>query len=136
MELIKKIKEAETNAHKIIEIKSFEHEESHLPVHELVSDAQGRSTSAITFGSDTMDERTSIRTKEAVKFADQIVDFIEDGFKKGECERLYVVAKAPFLGHLREALSPGLHKIVAAEVSKDLTQLSPEQVREYLPPVL
>lgn len=124
------------NAHKIIDFKTLEHAESHMHAQDLVSDCQGRTTRSTLFGTDTMSERTSIKTKESMHFAQQIVACLEEGCKNGDCERLYIIAKAPFLGHLREALTPNLAKLVHAEVSKDLTQLTPEQVREYLPPVL
>ncbi len=124
------------NTHKIIELKSFEHLESHMRANELMSDSLGRTTNVGLYGSQAMEEQTSLKTKESMVFARQIIAYLEEGCKKGECERLYLIASPPFLGHLREILTPHLAKLVHAEINKDLTQLTAEQIREYLPPVL
>jgi protein required for attachment to host cells len=124
------------NNQKLVEIKYLEHLESHMRARELVSDSQGRSTNVSLYGSDTMEDKTSLKDKESMHFADQIITFLEEGCKNGECERIYIISKAPFLGNLRAALPPLLAKLVHAEISKDLTQLTADQVREYLPPVL
>ncbi len=124
------------NTHVLLEHQTFSHEESHLPARELVSDRQGRETSRVGYGTDTMEEKTPIKVKEATQFADEIAQFLEKGFNSGECERIYLVAKSPFLGYLRQSLHPNVTKLVESEVHKDLTQLRPEQIREYLPPVL
>lgn len=124
------------NTHKIIELKSFEHPEGHMRANELMSDSLGRTTHMGLYGTQAMEERTSLKTKESTIFARQIIAYLEEGFKKGECERLYLIANPAFLGHLREVLTPHLAKLVHAEINKDLTQLTPEQIREYLPPVL
>ena len=124
------------NTHKIIEIKHIDHVESHMHARDLVSDSQGRNTNTALYGSDTMEDKTSLKTKEAVIFARQIIAYLEEGFNKGECERIYLIANPAFLGHLREVLTPHLAKLVHTEINKDLTQLTPEQIREYLPPAL
>lgn len=126
------------NTQKIIELRSFEHREGHMKASQLVSDSQGRNTNTAIYGygSDSMEDKTSLKTKESMIFAHQIIAYIEEGIKKGECERLYLIASPVFLGHLREVLTPQLAKLVHTEINKDLTQLTPEQIREYLPPVL
>lgn len=121
---------------KIVEFKTLEHLEGHMKAQELVSDNQGRNTNSKTYGTDTMGDKLTLKTKESMHFADQIVAFLDEGWKNGECERLYIISKAPFLGHLRESLPPHLAKMVHSEINKDLTQLTAEQVREYLPPAL
>lgn len=83
-----------------------------------------------------MEEKTPPKVKEAVSFAHQIAHFLEENFHTGTYERIYLVVKPPFLGHLREALNPNVSKLIESEVHKDLTQMRPEQIREYLPPVL
>jgi protein required for attachment to host cells len=46
---------------------------------------------------------------------------------------LVIVAGPAFLGLIRSALSPGVEKLVVAEVRKDLLKGTDESVREHLP---
>lgn len=125
------------NAQHLVEHVIFFSEESHLFVHELVSDKEGRETNSMgSWGADSYEPKTPVKRKEANFFAETIAHFLEKGCNSGECERIYMIAKAPFLGYLRDALTPHVAKLVHAEINKDLTQLRPEAIREYLPPAL
>ncbi len=85
---------------------------------------------------DTMNDHTSPRVTEAKIFAREIAEILVERYNSGECDRIYLIVKPPFSGHLRECLHPSLDKIVETEIHKDLTHLRPEEIREYLPPVL
>jgi len=124
------------NGSKIVEHQKFNHTEGHLADRELTSDKRGRSTQRGVYGTDTMQDTTTPHAKEAMLFAHEIALFLEKGFTSKEFERLYIIAKAPFLGHLRQELNPNTAKLVEAEINKDLHDLSPEKLREYLPLVL
>lgn len=130
-----KIYKAE-NVNSLIELKQFHHLEGHLSGEELYSDRQGRMTMRNMYGTDTMEDKTSPKTKIANLFAEEIVQFLEEGFNTNQYERLYLIAKPPFLGHLHQFLPPNVSKLIYSEIHKDLTQMGPEQIREYLPPVL
>jgi len=114
----------------------FFHDESHLPARELVSDRYGRESNSQMHGSDSYEQKTPIKLKEALFFADTLAQFLEKSCNSGECEKIYLVAKPPFLGHLRQSLHPNTAKLIRSEIHKDLTQSKPEEIREYLPPVL
>ncbi len=124
------------NVNTLVELKEFRHEEGHLKRDELNSDRPGRMTSRGGFGTDTMEEKTPPKVKEANNFAQEIARYLEEGCTSGECDRIYLIAKPPFLGHIRQSLNPNVSKLVESEVNKDLTQMRPEEIREYLPPVL
>ncbi len=124
------------NTHTLIELKTFQHHETQQSKGELNSDRPGRQTNRVGYGTDTMEEKTPPKVKEASSFAQEIAYYLEEGFNGATCERIYIVAKPPFLGFIRGALSANVSKLVEAEVQKDLTQMRPEQIREYLPPVL
>jgi protein required for attachment to host cells len=127
------------NAEKLIEHALLYHDSSQLHGTELYSDAMGRRTSSLNFsyyGSDTSEPKTSYKEKEFSFFASDIAQLLDKARNKGEYEKLYLIAKAPFLGYLRQAFSSQVEKLIVSEINKDLTQLSPEQVREYLPPAL
>ncbi|NGX61689.1 MAG: hypothetical protein K940chlam9_01178 [Chlamydiae bacterium] len=124
------------NVQTLVEYKSFVHEESQEPSRELTSDRQGRQTSRVGYGTDTYQEQTTTKAKEQSQFAHEIADFLAQGYHSGEYERLYLISKPPFLGYLRQCLNGNVSKLVESEIQKDLTQLKPGQIREYLPPVL
>lgn len=122
--------------HTLVEHGHFYHEESRLPARELVSDNMGRETNRGIYGTDTKQSRTDLKTKEGMLFAYQIAHFLEKECEASNCEHLYIVAKPPFLGYLREVLHPNVVKLVKAEINKDLVHSEPAEIREYLPPVL
>lgn len=124
------------NAQTLSVLKNFNHQESHLPSRELKADGPGRQTKRMGFGTDTYEQKTPTKVKEADEFAQEIAAYLEEGLHSGEYERIYLVAKPPFLGYIRQNLHPNVSKLVESEVHKDLTQMRPEQIREYLPPVL
>jgi len=120
----------------LVEMKAFEHMENRLTKFDLNADRDGRQTHRVGYGTDTYQEQTPVRVKESSNFAKEIALYLEEGFNSGTYDRIYLVAKPPFLGFLRQSFSSNVSKLVASEVHKDLTQLAPKQIREYLPPVL
>jgi protein required for attachment to host cells len=112
------------------------HDESRLPGRELVSDGPGRENASQLSGGDTYDQKTSPRLKEALFFADSLAHFLEEGHRSGHFNKLYVIAKPPFLGHLRESLSPHVASAIETEIHKDLTKETIDAIREYLPYIL
>jgi len=121
------------NTDVLIEHARLFHDESRLPGRELSSDGPGRESGAQMAGSDTYDQKTSPKLKEYILFAEILAHFLEEGYKMGHYERVYIFAKAPFLGHLRQSLSPHVAQLVHLEINKDLTKAKPEEIREYLP---
>ena len=124
------------NVKTLTEIKSFYHEESHLTRGELNSDRPGRSTQRMAYGTDTMEDKTSPKVKEAALFAGEIATFLEQEYHAGKYERLYLIAKPPFLGYLRDSLNGNVVKLIESEVQKDLIRSNPEEILDYLPPAL
>ncbi|MFZ0565943.1 MAG: host attachment protein [Chlamydiales bacterium] len=124
------------NVKTLVEHKVFEHKESHLADNQLTADKQGRQTHRVSYGTDTYQEQTPTKVKESSSFAEEISAFLEEGYNNRDMERIYLVAKPPFLGFLRSSLSSNVAGLIASEIHKDLTQLRAEEVREYLPPVL
>lgn len=124
------------NVNTLIEHKDFQHKEAHMNRADLSSDRPGRSSQNGSYGAGTMEEKHPPKEKEADIFADEIAKYLEAGFNSGEYERIYLIAKSPFLGHIRQSLHANVSKSVESEVQKDLTALKPEQIRDYLPPVL
>lgn len=124
------------NLEHLTPLKHFNHKESHQRREDLVSDRPGRMTQKGVYSTDSLQEKTSPKLKEFLHFAQELAHFLEEGLKTGEYDHLYIIAKPPFLGHLRDYLSPHVLHLVQTEIHKDLTLMKPEEIREYLPPIL
>ena len=123
------------NVNSLLPVKTLKHSESLLSNQELVSDKPGKATFQFG-GPHPMEMPTSPRVKERIHFAEEIARVLEEASLKGEFSRLYLIANPTFLGHLRQILPANLSKLIHLEISKDLTSNTPEEIREYLPPVL
>lgn len=131
-----KIYKAE-NVHSLVEIKSFEHPESHLSGHELSDSKPTRGDIMWSTGiHGGVQEKLNPKTKEAQAFAKQVAEYLEDACQKGTCHSLYLFASPFFLGLLREYLGPLASKAIKGEANKDLTQQKPSEILKYLPPTL
>jgi protein required for attachment to host cells len=124
------------NGPSLLEHGIFFHDESRMPARDLVSDNMGRETNRNMYGNDTCEPKTSLKEKEFLIFANTLAQFLEKGYNSGECEKIYVIAKPPFLGFLRQAFSSHVTNIVESEIHKDLTHMTPNEIREYLPEFL
>lgn len=130
------------NSQHLVEHAIFFNDERHIPAHDLVCDRQGREANQIGannkkgWSTDTYEAKTPVELKIATAFAETLAHFLEKKYTEGECGRVYLIAKDHFLGHLRNAISSNVTKLIHGEINKDLTHLSPEAIREYLPPVL
>ncbi len=124
------------NTHKLVEIKTLQHEEGHQYARDVYTDRQGRASKRQPYGTDTMQAHTSLETKESVRFAMEIAHMLDEGYKAGQFERLYIIANPPFVGILHDACKGPIAKLIEKEVHKDLTHCRNEQIRECLPPVL
>lgn len=122
------------NVHTLIQIHYLTHIQSQLTSQELTSDKQGSHRGS--FGSDTMEEKTPAKLKEANSFANQIAKVLEDAVNKKEVERIYLIANPQFMGILRQAINPQVAKLIEREIPKDVVHATADQIREYLPPVL
>lgn len=122
------------NVHRLVEHASLYHDNGNQATQDLVSDKQGDMRGA--YGTDSREQKTTVKTKEANLFASQIANFLERGINEKDIERFYLIANPAFLGALRAALSSNTARLVEGEITKDLVQAKPEQIREYLPPVL
>ena len=124
------------NTHKLVEIKTLYHQEGREHAQDLNSDRKGRTNSHFGHTVDTMQAKTPVETKEAVIFATEIANMLDEGYKAGSFERLYLIANPPFVSILRDCLKTPIAKLIQSEIHKDLTHSRSEEVREYLPPVL
>lgn len=80
-----------------------------------------------------LQHRTSRKEHEVELFAKQIAEKLAVDASAGEFDDLAIVAAPRFLGALRKALSPALHKRVKHEIHYDLVHQSEAMIRDHLP---
>ena len=102
----------------------------------FTTDRPGRMYDRMGQGRHAMEHPTEPKTVEAARFAKAVGLQMDAGRRQGKFDRLYVIAPAKFLGHLREAMDNPLAALVAGEVSKDITKASPQEIRGHLPDFL
>jgi protein required for attachment to host cells len=74
------------------------------------------------------------RRHEAELFARRVAEQLTEASRKGEFDRLVLMAPPAFLGLLRKAIPGSMRDQVAAEVRKDLMHQSPAVVLAHVPP--
>lgn len=70
--------------------------------------------------------------RESQRFAAQVAELLEDGFRKQQYSALTLVAAPRFLGLLRKALSPAVQGCVSRSLDKELLQLTDGDIAESL----
>ncbi len=118
------------------EVTNMLHPESRLPSRELVSDKPGRGTQLKSGYPRAMQADSSPKQNEKDHFAEKLAHFLEESCNKGEFERLYLIVSTQFSGLLHAHLHQNVKKLIVQEIHKDLTMMKPEEIRNYLPPVL
>jgi protein required for attachment to host cells len=94
----------------------------------LFSDRGGRTFDSFGAGRHAMEPPTSAEEQVRAKFARAVVDWLDTPDRAGAAERLVLVAPPKMLGELRAELPERLTRKVAAELDKDLTKATPEQI--------
>lgn len=111
------------------EIEAFINPEGRARNRDLVSDRQGRSVG----NGPNMDYEVTPKRQQAMMFAKEISEHLKNGRIGGLFHRLYIAAAPSFLGLLRDKLDAPTAELLVDTVSKDLTQLEPEDIRRHFP---
>ncbi len=126
---------AEKPASPLTEIQILTHPEGRLHQGDLISDKPGRDRNSST-GSHDLGRENDPKEEEALRFAAEVCEVIEDGRAKGRFQKLYIVAAPSFLGLLRKHSNGALKKTVTEEIAKNLCTKTPEEIRKSLPQYL
>lgn len=114
------------------EIETLAHPESRLHEQELTSDLPGRAFDSSGEGRHAMGQTVEPKKHEVEAFARQLVDHLEKARTDNRLGKLVVIAAPAMLGELRNAFGTELRKLVAAEIDKDLTQHSIEDIQQHV----
>jgi len=122
------------NVQTLLPVTKLLHTEGHQYPHDLVSDKQGSYRGC--YGSNSCEPRTPVKVKEAESFAQQIANYVEQAMQHQQLDRIYLVAKPPFVHDLRTSFSRAVSQLIADEIHKDIVHATPSEIRSYLPAVL
>jgi len=121
----------------IAEIKNFLHPESRLSGSELEDDRQGSYKESATgqsraegHGISAQSKDTDPKTREAEDFARELAEILDTARKRGDFDNLVIIAAPAFLGKLRNELDANTSACVGAEIDKNLTHATPEEICE------
>ncbi|MDP9195551.1 MAG: host attachment protein [Pseudomonadota bacterium] len=108
----------------------------HDPSRNLGRDRPGRTQESATMARHAIEPRTDPHEAEKKGFHTLVGETIEQSWRRGEFDRLVIVAQAPALQGIRDALDKSLQKVIAEEIRKDLTGKPVHELESVLPRVL
>ncbi len=130
-----RIFKTETASGPLIEIGALTHSEARLHDRELTSDLPGRIKGSGHIGH-AFEQATDPKQHEIDLFAHRLAHYLEDAQNNQQFNQLLIIAEPSLLGYLRGCLPEHLKKTICFELAKNITSLSPEQIRLYLPDYL
>jgi protein required for attachment to host cells len=99
---------------------------------DINSDRPGRAFDSAGQGRHAMGSSVEPVEQEAIRFAKEVAVKLDSGRQQNSFGRLYVIAEPRFLGYLRQNYTRSLKDTIAAEIDKDWTTQSAEQIRDRL----
>ncbi|MGD2111970.1 MAG: host attachment protein [Gammaproteobacteria bacterium] len=116
----------------LMEVATLDHAEARERTQELRSDRPGRSFDSAGDGRHAMSSPVDPKKQEAIRFAKQIAEYLQQAYNDGRCDELLLVAGPEFLGLLREQLNSA-PEFRISEIEKNLGQYDPQEIRAHLP---
>ncbi|OOZ36681.1 host attachment protein [Solemya velesiana gill symbiont] len=126
---------AEKPASSLVEIQTLAHPEARLHEGDLVSDTAGRDRSS-GMRAHNVGHTNDAKQEEASRFASHVCETIECGRVNRHFKKLYVIAAPSFLGMLRKQQTSSVQRVIAGEVSKNLSSHNLNDIRKSLPEYL
>jgi len=124
---------ADTPSAPLAEIQTLAHPEGREHEQDLTSDLPGHDSDKTGSGRHGFQDETEPKQQEAIDFAKRIAHALESARNNGDFKQLIIVAAPAFLGTLRNELNEQTKKLVTFELDKNLSQHSPEDIRQHLP---
>lgn len=114
------------------EIADMVNADARLPMHDLVSDRQGRGFNRQR-GSRTALGSAALQRKRTQQFAREVSERLASESRTRRAPKIFVFAEAEFLGLLRSSLRNRRLGCPVYMDAKNLTRVTPQRIREYLP---
>mgnify|MGYP001056944226 CR=1 FL=1 len=99
---------------------------------DMMTDRAGSGQDAVGQGRHAMSPKTDPKEHEQLIFAHEICQKLEKARSRHSFQKLVLVAPPAFLGKLRAEMSGELRKLIVAEVNKDLTHCSADELEQYI----
>ena len=128
--------EAHSAHGELAEIEDLVHPQGRMHANEMASDSPGVTQDRFGHGTHGMGHAVEPKEEEAIRFAKEICDALEQACESGRFDRLYVAAAPRFLGDLRRRMDVAVRRRLAGEVSLELTRQTKEDIRAHLPEFL
>ncbi|NNG05772.1 MAG: host attachment protein [Inquilinus sp.] len=106
------------------------------PTREQGSDRPGRTHDRMGPGRHAMEPRADWHRQEKALFAKSIAERLTAELDRDAFDRLVLIAPPAAMGDLRAALDDRAHKLVAGEITKDLTHAGDAEIEDAVGPVL
>ncbi|MHA1600543.1 MAG: host attachment protein [Alphaproteobacteria bacterium] len=106
------------------------------PSREIVSDKPGRSFDSAGQGRHSMEPHTDPHEHEQRTFHHRLAVYLDQAEKRGDFDRLVVVAPPKALGNLRRELTDATRAKVVGELNKDLTHVPIHDLAAHLGSVM
>ncbi|HEX7080032.1 MAG TPA: host attachment protein [Gammaproteobacteria bacterium] len=103
---------------------------------DINADRPGQAFDSVGHGRHAMSSSVEPVEQEAIRFAKEIGETLDAARKRKRFDRLYLVAEPRFLGYLRQAFGRPLQESIAAEIDKDWTAQTSNEIRVRLRDVL
>lgn len=111
----------------------FVHTQARLPESDLAKHSRGTYSTNQGAESHGLNQQGSLKEHHAKVFAKQIAHQLADAEQQHRFKNLILIASPGFLGLLRKELCKKVIDRVCFELNKDLTTLSPSELRQHLP---
>lgn len=121
------------NKNHLVELTVLEHPESRLHNRDLVSDKPGRDFESVGTARHSMEPRHTPKENEAMIFVRKIAKLLQDARNQEILEKIYLAANPSILGLLRQEIDKPTAQLIEKEISKDLTQIKPEEIGSHFP---
>lgn len=102
------------------------------PSREIASDRPGRGLDSAGAGRHAMTPRVDPHDQVEKEFTGALATRLNDARPRSDFDRLILIAAPRALGQLRGALSPHTAKLVSAEINKDLTRATVDDIAAHL----
>lgn len=117
---------------RLVPLSSLDHPEGHIKASDLGDDRLGHGSTDNRPGGVSFTPRTDPRRKEDLRFAHLLAQRIDQALASGECAHVRLYASNPFLGELKQALSPHARQALREAVDLDLTSFGVDEIERRI----
>ena len=115
------------------EIATLVHPEGRMKAQEIDADRPGRSFESAGALRHGMSREVDAKKQSVLGFARHLATHLDDARKKGELQRMILVAAPEFLGMVRQEMNAETAALMEQSFDLDLGSMRPDQIRSHLP---